>query len=136
MRRSPEDVCVQYAVAVAAVRQLTKVIGDRLNQCEIAAQACGELDAAVQSRPSIQAMLKPPDMEDCLTKHWQIAIGPAPNYREEPYLAYVDMCDACQLRCDRIAERKIARKRLGAAKRAVEAVGKRVAQWKAERQEA
>lgn len=126
MRRTAEEVCVEYAIAVAEVRQLTKVIRDRLNQCEIAAQAIGEFDAAVQSRPSIQAMLKPPDMEDCLTKHWQIATGPPPIYREEPYLAYVDMCDACKLRCDRIGERRGARKRLGAAKRSVEAVGKRL----------
>jgi hypothetical protein len=60
-----------------------------------------------------------------MSRHWNVVTGPAPNYREYPEIAYEDMCDGCKVRLKAFEDRREARKRLGAAKRAVEAIGKR-----------
>lgn len=119
MKRTPEQVCIEYAIAVAAVRQLTKVIGDPLNRC---------LRVLSWEADGVEAMCIVPQPEECLTVHWRVSLERASDgeAREVPEMPYVDMCDSCQLRHQRVRDRKAARKRLGAAKRSVEAVGKRL----------
>lgn len=118
-KRTPEDACVEYAIAAAEVRQLTKVIGDPLNRC---------LRVLAWEAEGIESMCIVPQPEECLTVHWRIVLerGGDGEAREAPEMPYVDMCDSCQLRHSRVRERRTARQRLGVAKRSVEAVGKRL----------
>jgi hypothetical protein len=111
VKKTAEDACIEYAIAVADVRQLTRVIGDPENQC--LRWSKWEANKFVGVAP-----------EPCLTVHWRIDHDR--DGREVPEMPYDDMCDSCKLRCDRVRERKIARERLGAAKRVVGAIGKRL----------
>lgn len=125
-KRTAEDACVEYALAAFHVRLSTTTI--RQNPCEVVAERCGEYDAALEVRPANSGLLVQPNMEDCLAMHWRIEIVPSGNGegREVPALDYEDMCEACKVRLSAIEGRKTDRKRLGAAKRSVEAVGKRL----------
>jgi len=113
MKRSPEDVCRDYARAVEAVRIYTRVI--RENPCTEASE--GEF---IDGAPGLGGFAP-----DCLSEFFSAPKGPDgefPRYREFHDM----MCDACKARLDAINLRRAARIHLGAAKRSVEAIGKRL----------
>jgi len=119
-RRTPEDVCIEYAIAVMAIRAQT---------CILASFPCGEgytraIDISVDET---DGYFEPPD-ESCMDKHFRIETYQAGDDRptERPELAAEDMCENCQKRLQAINDRKDARKRLGAIKRSIEVVGKRL----------
>jgi hypothetical protein len=107
-QRTAQEVCTAYAHAVESVRVQTRIMlkhpcteGNRKNF-----HKTGE--------------------RECLDRHWQTVLeGQGVHAREVPELAVEDMCDACKTRLGAFEHRRDARKRLGAAKRAVEAIGKR-----------
>lgn len=106
-RRTAEDVCVEYAIAVAAVREQTRIM---------AAHRCTE-----GSRKNFNETGE----TECLDDFFAAPKGPDgefPRYRE----FHDRMCDNCKRRLQALDDRRQARIRLGAAKRAVEAVGKRL----------
>lgn len=107
--RSAEDVCVEYAIAAAEVRRA---------QVEISKHPCNLVD---DWRDGIM-------VDDCLDKHFRVETveeGPG-RIVERPELAAEDMCESCQKRLQFLDERRDARRRLGAAKRSVEVVGRRL----------
>lgn len=116
-RKTAEDACIDYAIWVADVRRLTKII--RENTCEVVgdkfAQAALDLHEPNDPVP-----------ESCLSQHWQITNGGPPSYYEIPLLPFDEMCAQCKTAWHAITDRREARKRLGAAKRSVEAIGKRL----------
>jgi hypothetical protein len=85
-KRTPEEVCIEYAGAVAAVRAQTRILRD--NRCPD--ESAGERDEASGYMHGAQ--------ESCLQRHWNIETGPPPNYTERPELAYDELCDACKVR--------------------------------------
>lgn len=114
-KRTAVEVCVAYSFAVEAVREHTRILRD--NRCE--EESKGELDTA--SGFSVG------QVSSCLDEFFQAPKGPDgefPRFQE----FYDRMCDACKKRLQAINDRREARKILGAAKRAVEAIGKREAQ--------
>jgi hypothetical protein len=119
-KRSAEEVCVEYAIAAASVREHSKILSLSVNQC----------DAVTMFHESGAEFLNGVSAPDsCMTQHWQVetyAYGDV-EYRERPALAYDDMCDGCKVRLKAFEDRREARRRLGSAKRAVEAIGKREA---------
>jgi len=123
---TPEMACMNYAYAVLAVRTQTRIM--RENPCEITSSIEAEYRAALESRPSNAGILVHPEgqREDCIALHWQVDTGPALNFVETPHMAFEDMCASCMVRYQAIMQRKEARKRLGAAKRSIEVVGKRL----------
>jgi hypothetical protein len=103
-KRSAEEVCVAYAVAVLAVRD-----------CDAALRSGGHCphEEPWKEKPS------------CLGNLFACPQGPdgeMPRWRE----FYEKMCDNCKSRLEMIDERRAARITLGSAKRAVEVVGKRL----------
>jgi hypothetical protein len=114
-KRSAEEVCVEYAIAAESVREQTRIMRD--NPCT--EQSGGELDLASGYSNGAQ--------ESCMSRHWNVVTGPPPNYREEPELTYDGMCEPCKIRLKAFDARRECKRRLGAAKRAVEAIGKREA---------
>lgn len=96
MRKSPEDACVEYAIAAELVRVYTRII--RANRCTVA------------DSPSERSFTEG-SMTPC---HSDVGIDAD------------EWCEACLKSHDAVAARRLARKRLGAAKRSVEAVGKRL----------
>lgn len=113
--RNPEQVCIAYAEASESVRIFTRTLNG--NRCE--GESKGEIGMSGYREGA---------EESCLSKHWSIVVVNAGhgNPKEEPGMAYEDMCDACKTRLQAFNDRRQARKVLGAAKRAVEAVGKRL----------
>lgn len=117
-QRSANDVCIEYAIAVAEVRRLTKALGTSI---------CKRVIDEDFSREGT-----------CLKNLWEMVPernGEGNCSHEDFAEAVAELCTACAEARRLIDERRDARKRLGAAKRSVEAIGKRVAQWKAERAE-
>lgn len=110
LKRTAEEVCIEYALAVAEVRFQTCLLRDH---------RCTE-----GSRKNFNETGE----RECLDRHFEIEIYDSGhgNPKERPGLAAVEMCDNCQTRLQAIRDRKDVRKRLGAAKRAVEAIGKRL----------
>lgn len=109
-RRTAEDVCIEYAIAVAAVREQTAIVHKH---------SCTEGNRQYTAETG---------EEECLDRHFRIEVYQAGDDRpmERPELAAEDMCENCQIRLKALDTRRGYRKRLGAAKRAVEIVGKRL----------
>lgn len=95
-RKTPEDVCVEYAICVELVRAQTRIV--RANHCTVA------------DRPSERSFTEG-SMTPCYD---DVGID-----REE-------WCNACVVRHDAVEDRNALRKRLRVAKRSIEAVGKRL----------
>lgn len=104
--------CMEYAIAVDAVRAQTRIM--MANRCE---------EASKEERDSSSGRIVSAEVPSCMSRHWEIDIT---KYGERPMLAFEDMCEPCQVRLQAYEARKEAKKRLGAAKRSVEAVGKRL----------
>lgn len=109
-KRTAEDVCVEYALAVKAVRNQTWIIRN---------WPCTEGNRKYTSETG---------EEPCLDKHFRIETYQAGDDRptERPEMAWEEMCENCQIRLKAIKNRRIARKLLGAVKRSIEVVGKRL----------
>lgn len=123
-KRTAEEVCIEYASANASVSRLTATMN--ANPCEALKERLQEYGAAIESRPGIAEFLSIPSSDTCLNRHWRIELRD--NYgREEPEIPYDEMCDACKVRSEAVQARKEARSRLGAAKRSIGAIGKRLA---------
>lgn len=119
MKRTPEDVCIEYALAVAAVRELTRKIIP--GECTTMATA----DALEFWQPGY----KEERTEPCISQLF--SLKPSGSYDREAYLEMAydleeAMCERCKESLQAVRERKALRKRLGAAKRSVETVGKKL----------
>lgn len=95
-QRTPEEACIAYAKAVDEVRSQTRII--RANRCTVA------------DRPSERSYTE----------------GSMTPCRGDVGIDHDEWCDACKTASDAVRTRQSARKRLVAAKRAVEAIGKRL----------
>lgn len=108
-RRTAEEVCIAYAQAAQVVRELTK---------KIAPTECAFLAAN-------DAYTVP-----CISQLFSVT-HEADGYGGDLYEGKcedieAEMCDRCLESLKAVRDRKKARIRLGAAKRAVEAIGKRL----------
>lgn len=115
--RSAENVCVRYADTVAEVRRLTKII------CP---GECARM-VAYESRPAGHWDSAPVD--PCISELFSLKRSDFPD--ENEYQGASDdieceMCERCAESLRAVRVRKVARTYLGAAKRAVETVGKRL----------
>jgi hypothetical protein len=109
-RRTAEDACIDYAIAAEYVRSQTQILRDF---------PCSEASRQYTHETG---------EEECLTQHWRTETYQAGDDRpmERPELAAEDMCENCQARLKAYGERRNGRKRLGAIKRSIEAIGKRL----------
>ncbi len=107
MKRTAEESCIEYAIAVEAVRKYTRIM--RANPCTEGSRGNFIETGEVECLDEFFGAPKGPD-------------GEFPRYQE----FHDRMCDACKARLDAINLRHAARVHLGAAKRSVEAVGKRL----------
>lgn len=114
--RTPEQVCIAYAEAVAEVRRLTDII--RPSECTT--MASSELCAGWPG-PSTP-------IDPCIVTLFNIKRDgeTEESYQESIAEADDNLCDRCRESLNAVEDRKEFRRRLGAAKRAVEAVGKRL----------
>lgn len=115
--RTAEQVCIAYAEAVAEVRRLTNII--RPSECTTMASAEFRAGWPGPSTP----------VEPCISRLFSLKPTPGEDndyYRNEADEIESEMCERCTESLKACRERKDARKVLGAAKRAVEAVGKRL----------
>lgn len=117
MKRTPEQVCIEYAIAVAAVRELTRKIVP--GECTLMASS--------EFRPGWPGGTTP--IDPCISRLFSLKQEDERN--REAYLEASDeieeeMCDRCKVSLQAVRDRKTARVRLGTAKRSVEAVGKRL----------
>lgn len=110
--KTPEDACVEYAIAVAEARRCQESMKHYL--CQVV------YDEAGLGRPGYRG-----DGEECLSLHWQ-RTQTDNGFIHTPEIEYDAMCDNCKRREQAYRDRCEARQRLGAAKRSVEAVGKRL----------
>jgi hypothetical protein len=132
-RTTPELACIEYAIAVAEVRRLTELIGKQ--QCErqtawaqrIADGYEAVEKAQLKNTPAPEFDFSERRPETCVTQHWQSTLEGSGDYvREVPVLALEDCCAGCQAVIELHAQRKMWRRKLGAAKRSIEALGKRL----------
>jgi hypothetical protein len=117
-KRSAEEVCIEYAVATRIVRELSAKV--RPGECTSMASA--------EFRPGWPGPSTP--IEPCISRLFSLKPTPGEDYDyylEEAEEIESEMCERCVESLKAVRERKEARKRLGAAKRAVEAIGKREA---------
>lgn len=124
MRKSPEDACVEYAIAVAEVRRLTRKIGDA--QCIHLKGWSAGFDNLEESDWDALAAY-PPSPETCLHKRFNMPTGPEGEIHHTTVAAiHAAMCSGCSEAFEYVQTRRTARRRVGGAKRSVEAVGKRL----------
>lgn len=107
IRRTPIEACIGYAIAAEAVREQTRIM--RSHQCTEGSRRDTHETGEVECLDTFFAAPKGPD-------------GEFPRYQE----FHDAMCDNCKARLDALNLRRDARRRLGIAKRSVEAVGKRL----------
>jgi hypothetical protein len=113
-KRTSAEVCIEYAIAHAAVTEQTRILRD--TNCEVA-----ELGEAADWNENYPGMNGTPS---CLDELFSAPKGPEhefPRFQE----FYDKMCDPCKVKFAAVEARKDAKRRFGAAKRAVEAIGKR-----------
>jgi len=113
VKKTAEDACISYATAREAVLRYTRLM--RENPCTEASE--GEF---IDGAPGPGGFVP-----DCLSEFFGAPKGPDGEFPR--YFEFHDaMCDACKARLDAINLRHAARVHLGAAKRSVEAIGKRL----------
>jgi hypothetical protein len=118
-----EDACVAYAIAHAEDKRLTKIIG---------ASECARLAQWTVDMMSYKSEF-PPQPNNCIADYWSFHLeGCAESYREVRNLTYDECCSACKVVLDTIKKRKGWRAKLGAAKRSILAIGRRLNAHKAE----
>jgi hypothetical protein len=112
-RRTAEEVCIEYHLATAEIRRISAVIKAQVCQRDI------DFDSSVYAQDDRK--------QPCLSEYFAL-----PRIEDDHGNLHVDdgdfegLCEYCQIAYDAVQERKRARPRLGAAKRAVGAVGKRL----------
>lgn len=116
-KRTAEDVCIEYAIAAGVVRSIT----DKIKPWECTKYVQGGVN--LDWKPGRTEPVDP-----CLQ---QLFAKRDPDERQDVYDEAQqeiedEMCDRCRESLQAVRDRKVARKRLGAAKRAVDAVGKRL----------
>lgn len=126
--RTPEQVCIAYAEAVAEVRRLTSKIG--ICECIRSVRWNAEVEEYWRDREDSVSLPAAPYGEaptTCLHDYFHAPVGPEgdihPNTARE---LMANLCSPCSEAYEYIQTRKKARQAAGAAKRAVEAVGKRL----------
>jgi len=100
---TPEQACIDYAAAFAVVRRLQDELGD----------------------PEYAHCTKRQDDGDCIDRLFHCPCGPddeRPRWQE----FFDAMCPRCKTRLATLDERKVARAKLGACKRTILKVGKRL----------
>lgn len=116
-RKSAEEVCIEYAIAAVAVRDITRKITP------------GECALLVAEEAIPWHMRDEKPAVPCISKLLSLKPEVGHNYGaylEESQEIEDEMCERCQESLKAVRDRKLLRKRLGAAKRSVEAVGKRL----------
>lgn len=130
-QRSPENACVEYAIAVAEVRRCNAVMSAEQNLCDVISLF------RESGAEQLNGTHSPSSCLDDLFERHDPEMESRECFEESQAELRETMCDGCKERLAAVEARKDARKRLGAAKRSVEAVGKRMnAECKRERQEA
>lgn len=117
LKRTPEEVCIAYAAAAKAVRDITK----RISPCEC---------IPVVAHDAQPWNGQNEDVRPCISQLFSVT-HEADGYGGDLYEGKcedieAEMCDRCLESLKAVRDRKKARIRLGAAKRAVEAIGKRL----------
>lgn len=107
-RKTPEAVCVEYAIAVAEARRCHAVM---------ASHTCTEKYYSDGMERS--------NGDECLSLYWR-RTQTDNGFIHTPEIEYDAMCANCKVREQAYRDRSEARRRLGAAKRSVEVVGKRL----------
>lgn len=118
-KRTPEDACVEYAKVVALMRAETA----KIKPWECARVAVPEVNAAWPGPTT--------PIDPCISTLFKKAgpfttFGAQEEHREWQEEFEGEMCDRCTVSLKAVRARKALRQRLGAAKRSVEAVGKRL----------
>ena len=114
-RRTAEEVCIEYHLAAAEIRRISAVIKAQVCQRD------QDYEEALKTNPALDRL------QPCLSEYFAL-----PRIEDEHGNLHMDdgdfegFCEYCQIAYDAVQERKRARPRLGAAKRAVGAVGKRL----------
>ena len=122
-RRTAEDVCIAYAKAVAEVRRLTSKIGT----CKCVRTQAYDKEFGAWCELDNFDIAIPEDPDTCLYYLWHLPVGP--EGETHPQLvkeAHAAMCSPCSEAYEYVQTRKKVRQQVGAAKRGVEAVGKRL----------
>jgi len=115
-RRTADEVCIEYHLAAAEIRRISAVIKAQVCQRD------RDYEEAMKTNPHPGFSKQP-----CLSEYFAL-----PRIEDEHGNLHMDdgdfegFCEYCQIAYDAVQERKRARPRLGAAKRAVGAVGKRL----------
>ncbi len=110
---TPEQACINYAVAVAKVKRLTLVI--KSNPC------------TAEEKNNVEIGEGWKGMTSCIALHWSThLVGCAESYRGVPDLARESFCPNCETALTAIEERKEARTALRYAKMSVNCLGKRL----------
>lgn len=117
-KRTAEEVCIAYARIAAEIRALS---------AKIVPSECTKM-ATSESHPSWTGPSTP--IVACLNQLFSVT-HEADGYGGDLYQGKSEeveseMCERCLESLKAVRDRKEARKRLGAAKRAVEAIGKRL----------
>lgn len=118
MSKRAEEACIAYSIAAKEVRELTKKIypGEctRLVTCDVLPWSVRPDDTVV---PCISKLFS--------VTHESDGCG-GDMYQEKSDEIECEMCERCLESLKAVRDRKVARKRLGAAKRSVDAIGKRL----------
>jgi hypothetical protein len=113
-KRTPSEVCIEFALAHSAVTDQTRILRETI--CEIAEP--GEAADWSGNYPGSAGV------PSCLDNFFGAPKGPDgefPRWQE----FYDKMCGPCKVKLAAVEARKDAKRRFGAAKRAVDAIGKR-----------
>lgn len=127
MKRTPEEVCIAYAEAVAEVRRLTAKIGT----CECLRvkgwhDRCEEYWRIYGDSPEAD-VFREENPATCLFDYFHAPVGPEGDVHPATAKELMaNLCSPCSEAYEYIQTRKSARQAVGAAKRAVEAIGKRL----------
>lgn len=120
-RRTAEEVCIEYASRIAEQRRLKSYLNDRKNFCEHYAPS--EKADSATNYPGYEGVSR----NHCLQQY--DALDPLPDGglpSEQSTFLENEMCAACKLRLDVRGTLWMAKQAVTAAKRSVEAIGKRL----------
>jgi hypothetical protein len=115
-RRTADEACIEYHLAATEIRRISAVIK---------AQVCQRWRDYEEVRKT-NPFTDPPN-ENCIGEYFKL-----PRLEDDHGNLHLDdgdfegFCEYCQIAYDAVQERKAARPRLVAAKRAVGAVGRRL----------
>lgn len=111
---SPEEVCMEYAVAAKAVRDLSALVKP---------WNCTNVSKYKFSQPYYS---QPTPHGPCISELFEMKHESGVDFDAAVEDFEEDMCDACKVSLKAVRERKEARRYLSKVKRRVDAVGKRL----------